>query len=301
MAGRKILPNVNAAYSLYTERMAVVRAWARVLPYLAGLFWAFPAFAQLDAAIPTEQLNPLLKTFSILTAHRPYQGAASLKADESVGFELGVEGLMMRMPDDLIEATGDSSISFVPGARLHLAYGITKAVDVSVSGLWYLGTYFAGGGIKVKVFEPEEGPAFAVRATYNFTNLDFSSLPIQLPTVSLTGSDSTSVGIVLQTQALTSHVVMSKRMTWAEPYAYAGLEVATAISILTGDTTVTVEGLGSQTQRSSVASQRLWYYGIVAGTGVIFRIPYVGMKIALEGAYSSLGMPTLGTQIGVSF
>jgi hypothetical protein len=189
-----------------------------------------------------------------------------------------------------------------------VAWGISRNVDVSASGLWYLGSFFAGGALKAKVFEPVEGPAFAVRGHYNFTRIDSASLPIQLP--SATESASTAYGdatatvspnIVLETMAFGVHAVVSKRMTWAEPYAYFGIDGGTAISVLTVTTNVEVDGGGATSQVNTVATAREWYYGAVAGGGVIFRVPLIGMKIALEGAYSSMGMPTLGAQIGVSF
>ena len=110
--------------------MGLLRALARVTLLLLCLVGtSTTASAQLDAAVDTSQLSPLLKTFSILTAHRPYQGAASLKSGGGIGFEFAIEAILMRMPDDMLESIGSSEIAFFPMAhvfsrRRHLAADI---------------------------------------------------------------------------------------------------------------------------------------------------------------------------------
>ncbi len=251
----------------------------------------------LDALIPDSTLSPLLKTFSILTAHRPYQGAASLKAGGGAGFEFGLEALLLHMPADLTAAVGGSGgLSVLPSARVHLGYAISPFIDVGISGLWYLGTYFAGGSLKLLLWAPEEGPTLAVRTSYNYTYFDYAGIGLPLPDPGLQGADSSGTTIILATHTLSPQVVLSKRLNWAEPYLFSGFDISTGIVTYKGSVS-----FAGQTVITTSSSPRKVFWGFIAGSGFIIRVPLIGLKIALEGAYSSLGMPTLGAQIGLSF
>jgi hypothetical protein len=242
--------------------------------------------------------DPLIKSLEVLTAHRPYQGASPLWAKGFLGFELGAEAVLVKMPNSLISALGggSSSLTILPAAKIHVAQGIGPWADVSVSGLWYNGTGLIGGGLKILLWKPEEGPVLAARVGYNYTNFDIARLG--LFQISLTGADASNTSFALRTHTITPQFVLSKRMSFAEPYLVAGLVLGTGWVAFS---TTLSNAQAGVSQTVTTQSTPVTSLGFEAITGIIFRVPLLKMKIALEGGYSSLGMPNLGAQFGFAF
>ena len=240
-------------------------------------------------------VDVLVKTIGISMDHRPYEPAKALGTFP--GLSIGVEVTLVQTPPELGSAlnqlsgssssSGSPSIPVLPSARLHFHKGMGKRVDLGFSifpssqAIPYIGkSLLVGGDLKVVVLDPEEGPTWAIRLTYNVNTLSYQYSPVDL---------------TVKTTTISPQLLVSKDLGFAEPYIGAAFQyvvgsarAAVSFPELAGLPAFSVE-------RQGVARSGLFFGGLV------LKVPYLGFLLTLEGAYSTTGMNQMGTKIGFAF
>jgi hypothetical protein len=273
---------------------------------------AFAAQSPLDAAIQAAeaQLDPELGSALVMAVgvgmdHHPLEPATPLGIFP--GLELGVSVVASKPPSSLGTAlsntfsnlTGSSSNSsfssitdlVIPSLRFDLHKGIGNWVDLGVSLLPKMGSipilgssYFYGADLKICVFKPQEGPTIAVRVSYNVNSFQYQ-------------------GISLTTTTWTPSLLISRKMGFADPYLGASLQYATGTMSLTIDSSSLLPAYSALipgVSQLTVSQSGRAIAGNLFG-GVSLKIPVVGLRLTLEGAYNTGGMAYLGTKVGLSF
>jgi len=224
----------------------------------------------------------------------------------SLGLDVGLETTLVQPPASLSSALGSlgsmggagspsssassssPTIPIIPSIRLHIHKGISKKIDIGFSALptmpsWpYVGgTLLMGGDIKVVIWEPEEGATWALRGSYNVNNLNINY---------------TGYAISVQTATITPQLLISKKLSFADPYLGLGYQYTY------GSLQLTVPVPSLSPPLPSIAPIVVTQSGSGAGTfffgGISMKVPLIGLKFTIEGAYSPLGMNYLGTKIG---
>jgi hypothetical protein len=214
--------------------------------------------------------------------------------------DIGFAATMVHTPRDISEASsagisGASGLENIalPMVQLQIQKGFGKKLDLGVSGLYYAGNYIWGLNAKYVLYEPEEGFAWAFRLTYSNTKLDLSKFNLSIP-LTVQGTDLGSTSFVVKTRTWTPELIASKRLDFAEPYVGAGLEYAS------GQLEVPVN-LNVLTSAQTLTTPTYSSVGGLLFLGVSFRVPNAALRIALEEAYSTLGMHYFGLWFGLGF
>jgi hypothetical protein len=113
----------------------------------------------------------------------------------------------------------------------------------------------------------------AARLSYNYTDFVLS-------------------GTNISTKTFTPEVLISREMEFADPYLGLGLSYALG----TIDASITVPPIPTQT----VNKKGTAYAGMLFG-GIAFKVPNVGLRLTVEGAYSTADVSYLGVKAGFSF
>ena len=234
----------------------------------------------LGNAIPQNVADEAIRMVSSYTAHRPHSGAAALGRTNS--FDAGIETSLIKIGDGITDALNANSIPLststlpaIPILKLQLRKSLGEKSDIGLSGLSYQGQSIYGGDLKWVVHDPEEGPKFALRFSFNKVKLPLAYVDICY-----------TYGI---------EVVASQPLDFAESYIGLGGRYATG----TMKTEITITGPPSV---STTLSRDGSATSAHAFTGVNFRIPGPqGLRIGFEGGYDFSGYHSLGTLIGVGF
>jgi hypothetical protein len=228
---------------------------------------SFPDPSQL---ISEDLANSAARAMGLVADHRPYEPATTLQPP--IGLDLSVELTLIKVPEDFLqelEELGMASAeltSAIPVPRLNVHKGLGTRAEVGFSYISYRGYRIAGGDFKVNVSRPDEGPAWALRFIYNTASMGF-----------------------LSTKSYTPQLLISRPLDFAEPYLGIGYQYATAEIAVELDPLLpvaTAQGRGG---------------GFMSFLGVGLRIPMLGVKITLEGAYSQPGAHSLGLKSGLCF
>jgi hypothetical protein len=257
------------------------------------------SFTDVDGLLTPALANALVETVGMNMDHRSYQPATPLAT--GVGLDVGIEVTLVQPPPSLATALGEFAggasggssssltIPIVPSAKLHLHKGFGKGVDIGLSALPPIpgivpvvgGTFLIGGDVKVVVWEPEEGPIWAIRCSYNVNNFSLNYGGSQF---------------LIKTATITPQLVISKKLSFADPYVGLGYQYTY------GSAQITVSIPELPFPAPAIAPVVLTENGSGGGAmlfgGLSMRIPAVGFKLTLEGSYSPLGMNSLGTKIG---
>jgi len=268
-----------------------------VLLAINALFWCRPARSDLlgieaiiaagmDALLTQELSNAMVKAFGLGFDFRAYEPATPLGS--KIGLDIGISAAAVEVPADFVAALATVGMSsfplpVIPDAKIGIVHkGLGDWVDVGGTYLpptpYTPGMWLWGVNLKVAVFQPEEGPVIALRGS--FTQFNF---PMTQDTMTMT----------LRTQTITPEVLISRKMSFVEPYLGLGYQYAY------GDITVTQdnpEPLNDVTRSRAGVGQGLKIFG-----GLAFRIPFLGIRITTEGGYGSSGMNFVGAKIGVAF
>jgi hypothetical protein len=258
-----------------------------------------PNDINLEEFLPSAAMEAVTKTFGNITGHRPYEGATGLGPG---GINLGLEVTLVHLPDDFTSAISgaemsDSSTSELPAIptfKLHLHKGLGPILDIGCSGLYLPGNYMIGGDAKLVISQPEEGPTWAMRFTYSGTQLDLDKLQIPPLTVKYNGTAYGTATMVIKSRHLTLQLLASKKMDFAEPWIGIGAERTN------GHIEVPIK-LDNWSKTETFSTPTYESYALFAFTGLSLKIPQTGLRIALEGAYHTRGMHTLGLILGVGF
>ena len=230
-------------------------------------------FPNPNALLSDDVANAFTKVIGFALDQRPYEPATPLGT--SAGFTLGIEATFVGIPASFFSTLKNigfsgatSNLTSIPVPRLQMHKGLGPRVDVGFSFLGYSRFRVYGGDIKLILWEPEEGVTWAARFCYSQASLGFVS-----------------------TKTYTPQLLISKKLDFADPYAGIALQEATG----TLDVEVTDPLNGQKLSISKTGHAQ----GFLAFTGVSFKV--VGVNLVLEGAYSSAGVHTLGTKIGLAF
>lgn len=223
--------------------------------------------------------NPLVLTVGLALDHRPYQSATPLGT--SIGLDVGVELTLVQVPTSFNTAitgsAGGTSIPILPSPQLHLHKGIGDRVDIGATWISFEGNGATGFDLKICVAKPEEGPTWAIRFNYTIASAELDP-------------------VTINTNTFTPQILVGKQMEFADPYLGVGYQYAWGTLNITLPT-----GLPSPAPQSITSTNNGTGGGFQAFTGVALKIPNTGIKLTLEGSYSSVGANTLGTKFGFEF
>ncbi len=228
-------------------------------------------------------ISPALRTEAIravgtLTAHRPYQPATPLGTQ--LGLDTMLEVTLVKLSQGLIDElanaglSGSLPITTLPMAKLQTHKGINGRVDLGISYIGYLKYAIYGADAKWAFLMPDEGPTWALRLCYTQTELDY-----------------------IRIKAWSPQLIVSRKLNFAD--AYLGAEYTTYSGRIQGSQTQTVAPGVPVTVGVDFRGIRADSYSAFLGLGL--RIPGVGFKLGLEGAYSFVKAHSLGLQLGTSW
>jgi hypothetical protein len=233
--------------------------------------------ALLSAAIPQDVADEAIRMVGNFTAHRAYQGATPISRYNS--FDLNIEATLVKIGPGIIKAlqsAGATSLTTtdyksLPIIKLNLRKSLNEKADLGFSGIGYVGQLILGGDVRFILHEPEEGPTWGMRISYNYANL---------PAVTYVRSQNT-----IQTE-----VVASRPLDFAEPYIGLGGRY------MWGTMDVPLESPPISATKTGSA------FDLYAFTGVYFHIigPQ-GLRMGVEGSYNLSSYHTLGTVFGLGF
>jgi hypothetical protein len=256
-------------------------AFANLLPGLEG------ALSDVTSLLNEQFAKPFVTTFGLVFDHRAYEPATPLGT--KIGVDLGVEVTLVQLPTSMRDSFAAqgldfSSLTFLPSAKiLNFHKGWTDSVDLGTSIFWFQQYRIWSVEMKVVVFNPEEGLTWAVR-------LSRTALSIPIGSIDFFGQ-SASFGIA--TTTWTPQLVVSRKLNFADPYIAVGYQYATG--------GINIEGADEIRQILGIEPVSATGGGMIAVLGLSLTPPNVGLRLTLEGAYSTAGFNSLGTKIGFSF
>lgn len=228
----------------------------------------------LDDIVSPALRSEAIRAVGVATAHRPFQPATPLGV--ALGLEAGLEFTLIKVPETLFEELekmgleGSFEVPTLPIPRLQLHKGLGPKLDVGLSYVGYQKYRLYGADVKLVVYHPEEGPAFALRLSYTQSKLDY-----------------------VYTTSWSPQVVMSKELHFATPYM--GLEYQVISGKIEGSQEV-LPGISVPIKFDGIHST-----GGSAFLGLGLRVPALGFKISVEGAYSFVGAHSLGAKLGLAW
>jgi len=257
-----------------------------------------PAQAMTIPSLDTTTASAFVKTVGLCMDNRSYQPATTQGGN--VALDIGIETSLVQPPSDLGTAFGSlsgssssssSSIPIIPSLKLSLHKGFGERFEIGGSVLPTLSSFqYIGGSLllgfdaKFVIYQPEEGLTWAIRGSYNYNNL----------TVNYSG-----MTIAIKSATITPQLLVSRKLDFADPYIGLGLQYTWGSISATVPVPVP-EGLPVAIPPYTLESNGSGYNAFLF-IGVAMRIPTVGFKITLEGAYSPFGMNYIGTKISFSF
>ena len=251
--------------------------------------------------------SAILETIGFLSDHRPYEPATPLlsvprdsKAGRA-GLDMGVEATLVHLPDDFFNAltalggSGNMSLRALPTLRLHLHKGLGESTDIGFSGILLNGNYMVGGDLKFVLSKPEEGPTWAIRFCYSQSKLDLASFGVTgLGALTVQGTNVGNINLVTHTQTYTPQLLLSKQMAFADPYMGIGYQYTTGQVEM--PITINIPGVPAQTVTPTADGSA---GGFLAFLGVGINVS--GIKVTVEGAYSSTDVHSIGTKVSLDF
>jgi hypothetical protein len=266
----------------------MAEAWKKSAAFWAvafAIFEATPAWAlslsipSIDSLISPSLQSQAIRATGVLSAHRPYQPATPLGT--KLGLESMLEVTLVQLPESLFEELaaagfgGSYSIRTLPIAKLHTHKGINDSMDLGLSYVGFLKYRIYGADAKWAFYVPEEGPTWALRLCYSQSELDY-----------------------LRVKSWSPQLLVSRKLNFAD--AYLGAEYTFMTGRIVGSQTQDLgPPVGSVTVNIDIRDIKANSASAFLGLGL--RIPGVGLKIALEGAYSFVKSHSLGIQLGTSW
>lgn len=245
-------------------------------------FGQLPAVVEnaIKAAVPASMTMPLVRSVGIAYDHRPYESATPLNRSCSFGLDIGAEATLVKVDANFVAAVNQisaaagaggglsslSSLTSFVGAKVHLHKGF-GAVDLGGSLFFLMGYLMYGGDLKITLYDPPEGPTYALRGKYSYTNLSY-----------------------IEARAASAELLVSRRLAFADPYIGVGG------IYLWGNMILPVTFLGTN---YNVALDSTSAYSFYAFGGVGLDFGGSGLRIAVEGAYSLAGNPHLGAKLSL--
>ncbi len=277
MLGQKRRLDLRTRSSRRQSRRLVAQAllllWAGGTPFARadGLPLDPSNFTDLSALLAQSFADETVRMVGALTDHRAYDPAAN----SGSMLEAGIELTLIRVPQSFItelESVGLTDTSSIPPSlplpRLHARVSLGPRFSVGASALRYQAYEVYGGDVKLVVAQPTEGVSWALRLAYSQATLGVAS-----------------------TRSWTPQVLLSKPLTFAEPYLGLGYQ------LLYGKVTVEQDVMGIPVTASKAGTARQPF----AFLGLQIRPTRPGFLVSVEGAYNPAGLPTLGAKVGLTF
>ena len=226
-----------------------------------------------------------VKTIGLTFDHRAYEPATPL--GNRIGFDLGLEATVVQVPPLLTDALAVGGFSvpltFLPSVKvLNFHKGITDMFDVGGSIFTFRGYLIWAVDLKMILLHPEEGATWAIRLSRNSTHLPVGTTTLFMSELSLD----------IDTVTWTPQLIVSKKMSFADPYLGIGYQYATGGMYLTTLSGPTIPGL------ESITSAGGSFMGFL---GLSLAPPSGGLRLTLELAYSAIGFNSMGTKFGFTF
>lgn len=254
---------------------------------------AFPLQSLLSATGFLDQLaGPVITGMGLALDFRSYEPATPLGT--KLGFDVGLASAALvqvtpGMNAALAQFTGSAlPVPVLPNAAvLVLHKGLGERFDVGLtvlpplpflgsvglSGIWWWGM-----STKWAFWMPEEGPTLALRTSFTQAYLPFTS---------------GSTTVTINPQVITQVLLMSRKLEYVDPYVGVGYQYAYGSLGLLIDNPAPVPDVSVPFSGNGA--------GFLALGGVSLRIPYIALRLTLEGSYSSAGANSLGTKVSFSF
>jgi hypothetical protein len=242
-----------------------------------------------NSLISPDVIKSLVSFIGFGVQHRPYEPATPLGV--SVGLDFSLEVTLFKVPDSLfsslsaIGAPASSPLPSLPIPKIHLHKGFGDYVDIGGSILYLPSNWIVGGDVKIVLVQGEEGPTYAARLCYTYTDLSFN-------------------GISLTTHTISPQLLVSRQMEFADPYLGVALEYVTGSVNATLTIPSDIQGqipAGITVPPYTYNSPVVTNYGAYAFGGVSLKIPRSGLRITIEGSYNTAGESTMGTKAGFTF
>ena len=192
-----------------------------------------------------------------------------------------LELTLVQLPESFLNELKSSGLNqnfpytTLPMIKLQVHKGLTARVDVGLSYLALLRYSVYGGDIKYALHVPEEGPTWAIRICHTVSNLDY-----------------------IRTSSWSPQLLVSRKLDFAE--AYLGAEYTWIWGRIVGSQTQNLgPPIGTVTASVDIDDIRSTSASTFLGLGL--RVPALGLKVGLEGAYSFVKAHSLGLQLGFSW
>ncbi|MGE0615573.1 MAG: hypothetical protein AB7P04_08020 [Bacteriovoracia bacterium] len=219
--------------------------------------------------------TPVIKTVGVGFMHRPYEPATPLGT--SAGIDFSIETTMAKIPQDFKDAlatlgNGDADgLPVLPVPKLHFHKGFGRT-DVGVSAIGYQGYLAYGADVKVVIYNPEEGLTWALRLSYSYTKLGIVTAKTWEPAI-----------------------LISRGFSFANTYAGLGVQLVSG-SLHVEHEFDTPFGPQTYAQDFTATARAVSLF-----MGVGFWIGPTGLKLTLEGSFSSAQAHTMGMKFGFNF
>lgn len=249
----------------------------------AGLPFDPSSFANPLSIIDGAVISGVVKGLGLTMDHRAYEPATAMGPR---GFDVGVEATLTQFPADFGAAltsagmSGAENLPFLPVPRLNIHKGMSDKLDGGASFIAY-GTNFRILGLELKgvIFEPEEGPTWALRFSYNNASIKMSNVAT----------------FDLSIKTFTPQLLISRKLDFADPYIGIGYQY------VIGTVTVTVPLPPPSPIESISDSATGRGSALQAFTGVSLKIVPIGIRLTMEGSYSPSRSNSLGVKVSFNF
>lgn len=298
--------------------------WRYSVVLFSGMIFSAPAYARIspiqsltaeEAAAQaiqaaTSQLDPSLgnaitMAIGIGMDHRPLEPATPLGLFPGLEMSLSLvlakpnPSLGTAFSSSIANLTGSSSTydfsaisqAVIPSLRFQIHKGLGSWGDLGIAifpPIKYIplvgGSRFYAADLKVCLLNPQEGPTISARLSYNLNVFDFQN--INLTTVTWTPA-----------------ILISRKIGFADPYLGVSFQYTTGTLNLTLDSSSLLPEYAAGLSGIPTVTLTQGGKAIAANLfgGVSLKVPVIGLRLTLEGAYNTANMPYLGAKAGLSF
>jgi hypothetical protein len=243
-----------------------------------------------SAFLANEVVNAAVKSIGNVFAHRAYEPATPMTTQYHL--DVGIEAGVIQLPRDLSNAFLNAGLSvemppvFPMIKYLNVHKSLSDSLDIGGSYVAYMRYVAWALEAKLAVYQPEEGPTWAIRFCYTNTNLPIGDSSLE----GLTGS------LSLNAKTFSPQILISKKLDFADPYLGVGY------NYILGTVKFEVSGTpaaGVAIQDTTEVTGR--GQNFVSFMGVSFTVPHIGLRLVLQGEYSPAGYNSVGSKIGIRF
>ncbi|MFL5813356.1 MAG: hypothetical protein ACJ763_07235 [Bdellovibrionia bacterium] len=247
----------------------------------AGFSLSPTSFSNPSALIDSNVVTPIVRTIGFAADHRAYEGAAGL--GNAAGIELSLQATAVKLPPSFRDALSSAGLDnlplpIVPLPRLIAHKGIGSRFDVGMSWIIFKEIKILGFDAKAVVYQPDEGPTWAIRLNYTDANISFSD-------------SGASLGV--HTRTMKPEILVSQRLDFFEPYLGVGYQ------LVNGSLKVNLPLPTPLPSINETVSARGG--GGLAFVGLGLKVPGIALRLLIDGEYSTVGAHSLGAKFGFNF